>query len=97
MTEQLSIALGDGSSVTLPDDDWIVLASAGLSDEEKLGVLKHSTLQRFIVFGKVGAAAEGEAVSRWADVADCLRRVCERLELPHDLVYSCARRLPVKV
>jgi hypothetical protein len=97
MTEQLSIALADGSTVALPDDDWIMLVSAGLSDEQKLGVLKHSRLQRFIVYGKVGPDAAGEVVKGSTDLEDGLRRMCERLELPLELVYSCTRRLAVKV
>ena len=100
MAEQVSIALPDGSFVGLPDANWTTLVSAGISDNQKLRVLKHSDGRQVMVYGQVGKLAQGEIVAgqpRREEIEVRLQRVCTKLELPVDLIHSCLQRLPVRV
>lgn len=97
MADQISIGLPDGSCVELPDANWLTLVSAGLSDQQ-LRVLKHSD-GRVLVYGRIGKLAQGEILSgkpAREEIDMGLRRVCTRLEMPLDLMYSCMNRMSAR-
>ena len=98
MAEQLSIGLPDGSFVELPHANWLTLVSAGLSDQQ-LRVLKHADGRQVMVYGQVGKLAQGEIISHKPareEIEISLQRVCTRLEMPLDLMYSCLRRMSAR-
>jgi hypothetical protein len=90
--------LADGTRVSLPDKNWTVLVSAGLSEERTLRVMRRTDGQRVLVYGQAGKLVHGELAPglALADIEGSLRRVCEHVDLPLDLVYSCLRRLPAR-
>lgn len=93
MAEQISIALPDGSPIK--PAEWDALVSAGLHDQQ-LRILRHQDKQRLLIHGRVGDRKQSELLTtpNRGDIEGCLVQLCEKLELPLELVHSCMRRLP---
>jgi hypothetical protein len=104
MAKILTVALADGSSMEIDQEEWPRLASSAVilnnalpgESEQQLHVSQHAD-GRVLVYGTVrnsaGLATADEFVESMKEVAHPLLRVATRLQLTEHAYESCLEQL----